>query len=149
MGVASEFLVSVRWNMAYSYAIVKSTRVVWWTNYNLDSTPFVYMYMYVLWGEGGGAAILLMVHLAFCSCALITSLHTLISPHTTKHHLHQMLLYSLQHQLPTGSELHHDDHYDLPQTVELHCPGKERRNKGITDAQKKGEQFESEYEEVK
>ena len=54
MGVASEFLVSVRWNMAYSYAIVKSTRVVWWTNFNLDSTPCVYMY--VLWaGEGVGS----------------------------------------------------------------------------------------------
>ena len=32
MGVASEFLVSVRWNMACWCAIVKSTRVVWWTN---------------------------------------------------------------------------------------------------------------------
>ena len=33
--------------------------------------------------------------------------------------------------------------------MEFHCPGKERRNKGITDAHKKGEQFESEYEEEK
>ena len=100
-------------------------------------------------GGRGWAAILLMVHLAFCHCILTTPHHTLISPHTTKHHLHQMLLYSLQHQLPTRSVLHHDDPYDLPQTVELHCPGKERRNKGITDAHKKGEQFESEYEEEK
>ena len=68
---------------------------------------------------------------------------------TPKHHLHQMLLYSLQHQLPTRSVLHHDDHTDLPHKVELHCSGKERRNKGITDAHKKGELFESEYEEEK
>ena len=33
--------------------------------------------------------------------------------------------------------------------MELHCSGKERRNKGITDAHKMGEQFESEYEEEK
>ena len=72
-----------------------------------------------------------------------------IPPYTTKHHLHQILLYSLQHQLPTRSVLHHDDPPDLRYTVELHCPGKERRNKGITDAHKKGEQFESEYEEEK
>ena len=64
-----------------------------------------------------------------------------------EHHLHQILLYSLQHQLPTRSVLHHDDHSHLPHTVELYCTGKERRNKSITDAHKKGEQFESEYEE--
>ena len=44
-----------------------------------------------------------------------------------------MLLYSLQHQLPTRSVLHHDDHSHLQYTVELHWSGKERRNKGITD----------------
>ena len=72
-------------------------------------------------------------------------------PSIPSHHLHQMLLYSLQHQLPTKSVLQHDDHSDLPHTctVELYCPGKERRNKGITDAHKKGEQFESEHEEEK
>ena len=26
--------------------------------------------------------------------------------------------------------------------MELYCPGKKRRNKGVTDAHKKGEQFE-------
>ena len=70
-------------------------------------------------------------------------------PSIPSHHLHQILLYSLQHQLPTRSVLHHDDHSDLPHTVELHWSGKERRNKGNTDAHKKGEQFESEYEEEK
>ena len=70
-------------------------------------------------------------------------------PSIPSHHLHQILLYSLQHQLPTRSVLHHDDHSDLPYTVELYCSGKERRNKGITDAHKKGEQLESEYEEEK
>ena len=60
-----------------------------------------------------------------------------------------MLLYSLQHQLPTRSVLHHDDPPDLPHTVELHCSGKERRRNGITHAHKKGEQIESEYEEEK
>ena len=50
-------------------------------------------------------------------------------PSIPSHHLHQMLLYSLQHQLPTRSVLHHDDHSDLPHSVELHCSGKERRNK--------------------
>ena len=70
-------------------------------------------------------------------------------PSIPSHHLHQILLYSLQHQLPTRSVLHHADHSDLPYTVELYCSGKERRNIGITDAHKKGEQFESEYEEEK
>ena len=49
----------------------------------------------------------------------------------------------------TRSVLHHDDPAHLRYTVELHCPGKERRNKGITDAHKKGEQIESENEEEK
>ena len=106
--------------------------------------------MYELGGGGGGGARNFIN--GTCSlfyCTLKTPHHTLISPHTTKHHLHQMLLYSLQHQLPTRSVLHHDDPSDLPHSEELHCPGKERRNKGITDAHKKGEQFESEYEEEK
>ena len=90
---------------------------------------------------------LLMVHFAFATASLQhPSIPSLVHIHlsTTKHHLHQMLLYSLQHQLPTRSVLHHDDPSDLPHSVELHCSGKERRNKGITDAHKKGEQFESE-----
>ena len=38
------------------------------------------------------------------------------------HHLHEMLLYSHQHLLPTRSALHHGDPPDMPHTMELHCP---------------------------
>ena len=39
----------------------------------------------------------------------------------TKYHcLHQILLYSHQHLLPTSSALHHDGHSDLPYTMELY-----------------------------
>ena len=50
------------------------------------------------------------------------------------YHLHK-LLYSLQHELPTRSVLHHDDHSDLPHGVELHCSEKikHKSNKGITN----------------
>ena len=112
--------------------------------FNLDSTPFVYMYEL---GGGGGARNFINGTCSLFYCTLKTPHHTLIRPHTTK--LHQILLYSLQHQLPTRSVLHHHDPSDLQYTVELHCPGKERRNKGITDPQKKGEQIESEYVEEK
>ena len=50
------------------------------------------------------------------------------------YHLHK-LLYSLQHQLPTRSVLHHDDHSDLPHRLECHCPEKikHKRITGITN----------------
>ena len=41
----------------------------------------------------------------------------------TSHHLHQILLHSHQHLLPTRSALRYDDHFDLPNTMELNCPG--------------------------
>ena len=89
------------------------------------------------WGGGGGPRNFINGTCSLFYCTLKTPI---IRPHTTKHHLHYILLYSLQHQLPTRSVLHHDDPPDLRYTVELRCPGKERRNKGITDAHKKGEQ---------
>ena len=42
-------------------------------------------------------------------------------------HFHQILLYSLQHQLPTRSVLHQDDSHDLPHTVEFRCPEQYRK----------------------
>ena len=63
--------------------------------------------MYVLWGEGLGDIfinfILLTVHGLFYCIHKTPHLTLIISPHTTKHRLHQILLYSLQHQLPTRS----------------------------------------------
>ena len=81
-----------------------------------------------------------MVHVALCqvhhynlpSIPSLVHIHVYLS--TTKHHLHHMLLYSLQHQLPTRSVLHHDNPPHVPHTVELYCSGKGIRNKGITDA---------------
>ena len=105
----------------------------------------------VSYSDGVHASLISIAHL-LCTCMSWGGgggHHTLIRPHTTKHHLQQILLYSLQHQLPTRSVLHHHDHSHLPHKVELHWSGKERRNKGITDAHKKREQFESEYEEEK
>ena len=63
-------------------------------------------------------------------CAIITTqsyssvcAHFMDVVKKTSHDL-QIWLYSHQHLLPTRSALQHDDHSDLPYTMELHCSGK-------------------------
>ena len=67
----------------------------------------------------------------------LNGLFTIISVHTihgrtnklSHPDLHQILLYSYQHLLPTRSVLHPDDPSDMPHAMEMLCPGKKQRSK--------------------